>query len=433
MVKILYTKSKKFEIEFQKLIKKREKDDFEIDKVVEQIIKDVKNKSDNALIQLTEKFDGFNVKNIDELVVKNKEIQNSYNLLNKQTKKSLKNAITRVANYHKKQKPSNNMYKDKEGVLLGGVWNPIESVGLYVPGGTAAYPSSLIMNAVPAKVAGVERIAVAVPATRGEVNPLVLASCKMLKIDEIYKIGGAQAISALALGTKKIPKVDKIFGPGNAYVASAKKKFFGTVGIDMIAGPSEILVMADSKNDPEHIAIDLLSQAEHDNLAQSILVTDSEEFAKKVIRSVNIFLAKIKRKEIAKRSWNDYGAVIICESLKKSVNLVNKIAPEHLEIATDNPRRFLKKIKNAGAIFLGRYTPEAIGDYVAGPNHVLPTDRTARFTSGLNLLDYYKRSSVVCCNKKNLKTIGKDAIILAYEEGLQAHALSIECRLNKIY
>jgi len=433
MVKVLNTRSDKFENEFQKLISKREKDDLKIDQVVEQIIKDVKKNADKALVRLTKKFDGFNIKNADELIIKDEELEEAFNSLNKQTKRSLRNAISRVTSYHQKQKPSNTIYKDKEGVLLGGIWNPIESVGLYVPGGTAAYPSSLIMNAVPAKVASVRRIAVTVPATKGKVNSLVLACCKMLRIDEIYKFFGAQAISALALGTKLIPKVDKIFGPGNAYVASAKKKFFGTVGIDMIAGPSEILVIADSKNNPEHIAIDLLSQAEHDSLAQSILITDSEEFAKKVINSVNKFLEKIQRKEIAQESWNNYGAIIICRSLKNSVELVNRIAPEHLEIALDSPRKYLKKIKNAGAIFLGRYTPEAIGDYVAGPNHVLPTDRTARFTSGLNLLDYYKRSSVVSCNKKNLRKIGKDAIILAYEEGLQAHALSIECRLNKIY
>ena len=323
------------------------------------------------------------------------------------------------------------MYKDKEGVVLGGIWNPIESVGLYVPGGKAAYPSSLIMNAVPAIVAGVERIVVTVPAVNGETNPLVLACCKLLGIKEVYKIGGAQAISALALGTKTIKKVDKIFGPGNAYVASAKKQFFGTVGIDMIAGPSEVLVVADSKNNPDHIAIDLLAQAEHDELAQSILITDDKNFSDKVIKSIDNFLKNLERRKIARSSWNNFGAVIICDDLNKSVELINKIAPEHLEIAVEKPKKYLKKIRNAGAIFLGRFTPEAVGDYIAGPNHVLPTDRTARFSSGLNLLDYLKRSSVVECNKRNLSRIGKDAINLAYEEGLQAHALSIECRIIK--
>ena len=329
----------------------------------------------------------------------------------------------------KNRSQKNNIYKDKQGILLGGIWNPIDSVCLYVPGGKAAYPSSLIMNAVPAIVAGVERIVMTVPAINGMINNLVLACAKLLDIKEIYKIGGAQAIAAVAYGTKRISKVDKIVGPGNAFVATAKK-VFGNVGIDMIAGPSEILVIADNKNNPNHIAIDLLSQAEHDELAQSILITDDHEFALKVKKSVNSFLKKIDRKEIAKKSWEKYGAIIVCENLKNCINYSNKIAPEHLEIAVENAKNFLKFIKNAGAVFLGRYTPEAIGDYIAGPNHVLPTDRTARFSSGLNVLDFLKRTSVVSCDKKNINLIGKDAVILANEEGLQAHALSIECRLS---
>ena len=324
----------------------------------------------------------------------------------------------------------NDLYRDNLDVLLGGIWNPINSVGLYVPGGAASYPSSLIMNAIPAIVAGVERIVITVPAMNGRINPLVLACAKILGIKEIFKIGGAQAIAALAYGTKTIKSVDKIVGPGNAYVASAKKKVFGKVGIDMIAGPSEILVLADKKNNPDHIAIDLLSQAEHDELAQSILITDNEKFAKDTILSVDKFLKVLDRKKIARKSWDNYGAVIITKDLKNVSELINEIAPEHLELAIDNADKMLKKIKNAGAVFLGRNTPEAIGDYIAGPNHVLPTDRTAKFSSGLNVLDFYKRTSVVSCNKKNIKTIGKDAIVLAYEEGLQAHALSIECRIK---
>ena len=431
MVKILKTTDKSFERGFENLLQKRNQDDQKIDKKVAKIINDVKLRSDKALIDLTKKYDQLDAKEINDLVVSKKEIDSSVMVIKEKTKKSLKRAIKRVRSYHQKQMPSNTMYKDKEGIILGGLWNPIQSVGLYVPGGTAGYPSSLIMNAVPAIVAGVERIVVTVPATYGQINSLVLACCKFLGISEIYKIGGAQAIAALALGTDRINKVDKIFGPGNAYVASAKKQFFGTVGIDMIAGPSEILVMADSKNNPDHIAIDLLSQAEHDKLAQAILVTDNDIFADNVMRSIDKYLNVLERKKIAKSSWNNFGAVIICENLLKSVDLVNKLAPEHLEIAVDNPDKFLKKVKNAGAIFLGRYTPEAIGDYVAGPNHVLPTDRTARFSSGLNLLDYFKRTSVVECNKNNIKKRGRDAVNLAYEEGLQAHALSIECRLNK--
>ena len=431
MVKILNTRQSDFKIKFDSLLKKREKDDESIDKIVSKIIHDVRKNSDNALLRLTNKLDKSNFKKIQDLTVKNSEFEKCFQDLSPGIKKSLNIAIKRIKSYHKKQMPKNNMYRDNEGVTLGGIWNPIESVGLYVPGGKAAYPSSLIMNAVPAIVAGVKRIVVTVPARNGETNPLVLACCKILGIKEVYKIGGAQAISALAMGTKSIRKVDKIFGPGNAYVASAKKQFFGTVGIDMIAGPSEVLIVADSRNNPDHIAIDLLAQAEHDELAQSILITDDKNFSDKVIKSINNFLKNLERREIARSSWNNFGAVIICDDLNKSVELINKIAPEHLEIAVEKPKKFLKKIRNAGAIFLGRFTPEAVGDYIAGPNHVLPTDRTARFSSGLNLLDYFKRSSVVECNKKNLRKIGKDAINLAYEEGLQAHALSIECRITK--
>ena len=431
MVKILNTKQSDFKIKFDDLLMKRDKDDEKIDKIVSKIICDVRKNSDNALLRLTNKLDKSNFKKIKDLIVKDSEFEKCFQDLSSSTKFSLNKAISRIKAYHKKQMPKNIMYKDKEGVVLGGIWNPMESVGLYVPGGKAAYPSSLIMNSVPAIVAGVERIVVTVPAVNGETNSLVLACCKLLGIKEVYKIGGAQAISALALGTKTIQKVDKIFGPGNAYVASAKKQFFGTVGIDMIAGPSEVLVVADSKNNPDHIAIDLLAQAEHDELAQSILITDDKNFSDKVIKSINNFLNNLERREIARSSWNNFGAVIVCADLNKSVELINKIAPEHLEIAVEKPKKYLKKIRNAGAIFLGRFTPEAVGDYIAGPNHVLPTDRTARFSSGLNLLDYLKRSSVVECNKRNLSRIGKDAINLAYEEGLQAHALSIECRIIK--
>ncbi len=431
MVKILNTEQSDFKIKFDNLLKKRDKDDEKIDKIVSKIICDVRKNSDDALLRLTNKLDKSNFKKIKDLIVKDSEFEKCFQDLSSSTKFSLNKAISRIKAYHKKQMPKNIMYKDKEGVVLGGIWNPMESVGLYVPGGKAAYPSSLIMNAVPAIVAGVGRIVVTVPAVNGETNPLVLACCKLLGIKEVYKIGGAQAISALALGTKTIKKVDKIFGPGNAYVASAKKQFFGTVGIDMIAGPSEVLVVADSKNNPDHIAIDLLAQAEHDELAQSILITDDKNFSDKVIKSIDNFLKNLERRKIARSSWNNFGAVIICDDLNKSVELINKIAPEHLEIAVEKPKKYLKKIRNAGAIFLGRFTPEAVGDYIAGPNHVLPTDRTARFSSGLNLLDYLKRSSVVECNKRNLSRIGKDAINLAYEEGLQAHALSIECRIIK--
>ncbi len=430
MVKILYENNKNFPKNFRKILIKREMIDSSVDQVVENIIKQIKDYSDSALLALTKKYDNFRASDINQLLVQNGEIEKSKKIIDPKVLSSLKSAIKRIKDYHKRQIPKNDLFRDKHGVLLGGLWNPIESVGLYVPGGTAAYPSSLIMNAVPAIVAGVKRIVIMVPAINGILNPVILACASLLGIKEIYKIGGAQAVAALAIGTKKIKKVDKIVGPGNAYVATAKKKLFGIVGIDMIAGPSEILIIADKKNNPEHIAIDLLSQAEHDKLAQSILITDDENFAKKVIDNIQILLKTLDRKEIATESWNNYGVVIISKSIKSSITLANEIAPEHLELAIDNSKRYLDKIKNAGAVFLGKYTPEAIGDYVAGPNHVLPTDRTAKFSSGLNVLDFFKRTSIVSCNSENLKKIGKDAIILANQEGLQAHALSIECRIK---
>ena len=430
MVKILRENNQNFQENFKKILFKREMIDSSVDQVVENIIKKIKNDSDSGLLKLTQKYDNFKVSDVNQLFVRSEEIEKSKKMVDPKVLSSLKSAIKRIKDYHKRQIPKNDIFRDKHGILLGGLWNPIESVGLYVPGGTAAYPSSLIMNAVPAIVAGVRRIVITVPAINGILNPVILACASLLGIKEIYKIGGAQAVAALAIGTKKIKKVDKIVGPGNAYVATAKKKLFGIVGIDMIAGPSEILIIADKNNNPEHIAIDLLSQAEHDKLAQSILITDNENFANEVIDEIKILLKKLDRKEIASESWNNYGVVIISKSIQSSISLANEIAPEHLELAIDNSTKYLDRIKNAGAVFLGKYTPEAIGDYVAGPNHVLPTDRTAKFSSGLNVLDFFKRTSIVSCNSENLKKIGKDAIILANQEGLQAHALSIECRIK---
>ena len=430
MVKILRENNQNFQENFKKILFKREMIDSSVDQVVENIIKKIKDDSDSGLLKLTQKYDNFKVSDVNQLFVRSEEIEKSKKMVDPKVLSSLKSAIKRIKDYHKRQIPKNDIFRDKHGILLGGLWNPIESVGLYVPGGTAAYPSSLIMNAVPAIVAGVRRIVITVPAINGILNPVILACASLLGIKEIYKIGGAQAVAALAIGTKKIKKVDKIVGPGNAYVATAKKKLFGIVGIDMIAGPSEILIIADKNNNPEHIAIDLLSQAEHDKLAQSILITDDENFANEVMDEIKILLKKLDRKEIASESWNNYGVVIISKSIQSSIPLANEIAPEHLELAIDNSTKYLDKIKNAGAVFLGKYTPEAIGDYVAGPNHVLPTDRTAKFSSGLNVLDFFKRTSIVSCNSENLKKIGKDAIILANQEGLQAHALSIECRIK---
>ena len=431
MNKILETKSKNFDFELQKVLKKRKFDNTAIEKVVQKILHDVKINSDKAVIRLTKEFDNFNVNSFGQLKVTSEEMNRALKITNKKLINAIRKAYERIKNYHKRQFPKDDFYKDKQGVLLGSKWNPINSVGLYVPGGTASYPSSVLMNAIPAIVAGVKRIVMVVPTQKGKMNTSILAAAKVLGINEIYKIGGAQAIGALAFGTKSIKKVDKIFGPGNAYVALAKKNVFGTVGIDMIAGPSEILVVADERNNPKHIAIDLLSQAEHDKLAQSILITPSKTFAEKVNTEINIELKKLSRVEIAKKSWNDFGKIIVVENIEECIHLINLIAPEHLELTITNANEMLKKINNAGAIFLGKHTPEAIGDYIAGPNHVLPTDRTSKFSSGLNVLDFMKRTSVVRCDLKSLKKIGPDAIVLAEEEGLGAHALSISTRIQK--
>tara|TARA_B100000989_G_scaffold269414_1_gene224794 strand:- start:955 stop:2253 length:1299 start_codon:yes stop_codon:yes gene_type:complete len=431
MRKILETKSKNFDSEFQKVLKKRKSSNIEIEKVVQKILKDVKKNSDKAVIKYTKSLDNFNIDSFNQLKVTNIEINKAFRITSNQLINAIKVAYQRIKNYHKRQLPKDDFYKDKQGVFLGSKWNPISSVGLYVPGGTASYPSSVLMNAIPAIVAGVKRIVMVVPTQRGKINPSILAVAKVLGINEIYKIGGAQAIGALAYGTESLEKVDKICGPGNAYVASAKKNVFGMVGIDMIAGPSEILVVADERNNAKHIAIDLLSQAEHDELAQSILITTSRIFAEKVNNEINVELKKLSRVEIAKKSWNDFGRIIVAKNINECIHLINLIAPEHLELTMKNANVMLKKINNAGAIFLGKHTPEAIGDYIAGPNHVLPTDRTSKFSSGLNVLDFMKRTSVVRCDLKSLKKIGPDAIILAEEEGLGAHALSISTRIQK--
>ena len=431
MNKIIRETDSCFREDFSNLLKKRKFDSNKLDSKVKAIIKKVTEESDDALISYTKRFDKFEVKNFKQLIVSKKEIDYAYAKTNLKTIKAIKHAYQRIKNYHKRQVPKDEYYKDKDGVFLGSQWKPIDSVGLYVPGGTASYPSSVLMNAIPAMVSGVKRIVMVVPAPNGKINPTILAVAKILKISEIYKIGGAQAIAALAYGTKSIRPVDKICGPGNAYVASAKKQVFGVVGIDMIAGPSEILVVADKNNNPRHIAIDLLSQAEHDELAQSILITDNEFFACKVSEQLENEIEKLKRVKIAKKSWFNFGAIIVVKKINNSIHLINDIAPEHLELTIANAEKFIKKIINAGAIFIGKYTPEAIGDYIAGPNHVLPTDRTAKFSSGLNVLDFVKRTSLVKFDIRSLKKIGPDAIILAQEEGLGAHALSISSRINE--
>ncbi|MCF6196984.1 MAG: histidinol dehydrogenase, partial [Emcibacter sp.] len=339
-------------------------------------------------------------------------------------------AAQRIENFHRRHLPEDDSYTDESGITLGARWTAVSAAGIYVPGGKAVYPSSVLMNAIPAKCAGVERIVMVVPAPDGFLNPLVLAAAELAGITEIYKIGGAQAVGALAYGTETIAPVDVITGPGNAYVAAAKREVFGTVGIDMIAGPSEILVLADGKNNPRWIAMDLLSQAEHDEVAQAILITDDADFAKETISAVEDHLKYLPRENIARTSWNNHGAAILVENLEQAIPLINKLAPEHLELAIDNPRDFVERIRNAGAIFLGRYTPEAIGDYMAGPNHVLPTARSARFSSGLSVLNFMKRNTLIECPRTGLEQIGPAAIALAQEEGLQAHARSIGIRLK---
>lgn len=430
MLKIIDKNDVNFDDEFSKVLKNRDSSNEKVDKISKEIIEKVKKGSDKALINFTKKFDNFKIPSFDSLIVKTQEIEEAFKITDKNVLKAIKHAIKRIKDYHTKQLPKNNLYTDDDGVSLGVQWQPINSVGCYVPGGKASYPSSVLMNVIPAQVAGVKRVVMVVPCPYGKMNPTILAVAKLLNINEIYKVGGAQAIAALAYGTKCIKKVDKICGPGNAFVASAKKQVFGVVGVDMVAGPSEILVVADKFNNAKHIAVDLLSQAEHDERAQSILITDDMNFANNVNKSIIEELKKLDRQKIAKASCKNFGAIILVKNIRDSIQLINEIAPEHLELSFKNCEKLLKKIINAGAIFIGKYTPEAIGDYIAGPNHVLPTNKTAKFSSGLNVLDFMKRTSLVKCSLKSLKRIGPDAINLAEEEGLGAHALSIKTRIE---
>jgi histidinol dehydrogenase len=403
--------------------------DADVDDAVAAIIADVRKRGDQAVIDYTTRFDRLDL-TPQTMRISSAEISAAGKSCAKPALDALRLAHERIVAYHEKQRPTDLDYRDAAGVRLGSRWRPIASVGLYVPGGTASYPSSVLMNAVPAKVAGVPRIVMTVPAPGGALNPLVLAAAEIAGISEIYRIGGAQAIAALAYGTATIAPVDKIMGPGNAYVAAAKRRVFGTVGIDMIAGPSEILVVADRNNDPDWIAADLLSQAEHDAAAQSILITDDKAFADQVRAAIELQLARLSRSAIARESWAKHGAIIVVRDLDAAVPLIDRIAAEHVELAVDQPDQLAARIANAGAIFLGRHTPEAVGDYVAGPNHVLPTARSARFSSGLGVLDFMKRTSLLGCDAASLRAIGPAAITLAEAEGLDAHARSIAIRLN---
>ena len=397
--------------------------------VVSDIIDDVRRNGDAALIALTKKFDSIDLAE-KGFRVSLEEIQDATSNISKEELTALKLAAQRIESFHAKQKPKDLSYIDEQGVGLGLRWRALDSVGLYVPGGTASYPSSVLMNAIPAKVAGVKRCVITVPSLNGMINPMVLAAADIAGSTEVYRIGGAQAIAALAYGTESIVPVDKIVGPGNAYVATAKKMVYGKVGIDSIAGPSEVVIVADQKNNPEWIAYDLLAQAEHDRAAQSILITDDNSFADLVVSAIDDLLKSLPRSEIAEKSWNDHGAIIVLNSLDEAPSLIDMLAPEHLQFATDNPDKLSNKVSHAGAIFLGRYTPEAIGDYVAGPNHVLPTNKTARFSSGLSVFDFLKRTTIVDCNSDSLRAIAPSAITLANAEGLDAHAGSIAVRVK---
>ena len=425
----LTTSETGFEDRFAAFLATKREVSEDVDNAVRAIVKRVRAEGDAALVDYTRQFDRADLEKLG-IAVSRADIDAAHRAADPATVEALKFARDRIAAHHKRQKPADDRYTDPIGVELGARWTAIESVGLYVPGGTASYPSSVLMNAVPAKVAGVERIVIVVPAPDGVINPLVLVAADLAGVSEIYRVGGAQAVAALAYGTETIRSVAKIVGPGNAYVAAAKRQVFGTVGIDMIAGPSEVLVVADAANDPDWVAADLLAQAEHDTAAQSILITDDAAFGKAVEAAVERQLKQLPRAGTAAASWRDFGAVIVVENFDAAIPLIDRIAAEHLELAVEEAEALLPKIRNAGAIFIGRHTPEVIGDYVGGSNHVLPTARSARFSSGLSVLDFVKRTSLLKLGPEQLRALAPAAIALAEAEGLQAHGRSVAIRLN---
>jgi len=425
----LATREPGFETAFRRLLEAKRESAADVDVVVAAIVEDVARRGDAALIDYTNRFDRVDLP-VSGLRVPRREIAERAAMAPPETVAALRFAAERIESFHRRQLPPAIDYVDTLGVRLANRWRPIAAAGLYVPGGTAAYPSSVLMNAIPAKVAGVERLVMTVPAPAGVLSPLVLAAAQLVGVDEVYRVGGAQAIAALAFGTATIAPVDKIIGPGNAYVAAAKRRVFGRVGIDMIAGPSEILVVADRRNDPQWIAADLMSQAEHDSASQAILVTNDPAFAAAVEAAVECHLARLSRAQIARASWQAHGAILLVADWKEAAALIDRIAPEHLELALEEADALAERVSHAGAIFLGRHTPEAIGDYIAGPNHVLPTARTARFASGLGVLDFLKRTSLVRCDAASLAALAPPAIRLAEAEGLEAHALSLSIRLS---
>ncbi|AXC50661.1 histidinol dehydrogenase [Paracoccus suum] len=428
MPHLLDTAAAGFDQQFRSLLSAKREDAEDVGAAVDNIIADVRDRGDAALIELTARYDGLDV-TPQTLRIPPEEIAAAAATVSADDRAALTLAASRVRAYHARQMPRDESFTDPEGATLGWRWTPVDAAGLYVPGGQASYPSSVLMNAVPARVAGVGRLVVCVPAPGGQLNPLVLAACQIAGVDEVYRIGGAQAIAALAYGTATVPAVDKITGPGNAYVAAAKARVFGRVGIDMIAGPSEVVIIADGTANPEWLALDLLAQAEHDADAQSILLTPDAEFARSVAAEVDRLLPGLPRAAIAGASWRDHGAIVVTRDLAEAAELSNRLAPEHLEICTDDPDAVAARIRHAGAIFLGGWTPEAAGDYVSGPNHVLPTARSARFSSGLSVMDFLKRTTISRLTPAALAAIGPAAVRLAEAEGLGAHARSVAARI----
>ena len=431
MISLLSSNSEDFDAQLSSLITWESNSNEEINNTVRKIIKEVKDKGDSSVLRFTSEFDSLNATSVSELIISKQSLKKSFDNLSQKQKDALSIAAQRIESYHQKQKQESWNYSEDDGTVLGQKVSPLDRVGLYVPGGKAAYPSSVLMNSIPAKVAGVNELIMVVPTPNGVSNELVLAAAHIADVDMVITIGGAQAIAALAYGTETIPKVDKIVGPGNIYVATAKKQVFGQVGIDMIAGPSEILIICDGTTEPDWIAMDLFSQAEHDEEAQSILLCPDKDFIEKVRNSIQRLLPSMDREPIIRTALKNRGALILTKDINEAIKISNKIAPEHLELSVKNPESILDEIKNAGAIFMGKYSSEALGDYCAGPNHVLPTSSTARFSSPLGVYDFQKRSSIIMASKEGAINLGETAATLAYGEGLQAHAMSALYRTDK--
>ncbi len=419
-----------FEPQFRRIVNARRESESDVASQVRDILHEVKARGDAALRDYSQRFDGHTLSQDSDWVIPAERCKEAYDGIEPDLRDALELAAERITAYHRDQLPANRDFTDDAGIRQGAVWRPVDAAGLYVPGGRAAYPSSVLMNAIPARVAGVERMVLVTPTPKGQSNPVVLAAAHIAGVDEIWRIGGAHAIAALAYGTERIKPVDVITGPGNAYVAEAKRQLYGVVGIDMVAGPSEILVIADKDNDPAWIAADLLSQAEHDPTSQAILITDDATFAALVEDAIDLEFATLATRKTAEASWKEHGVVIILDDLADAADLANRLASEHVELAVSNPNALMRNIRHAGSIFLGRMTPEAIGDYVAGPNHVLPTGRRARFASGLSVLDFMKRTSFIELDAAGMAAIGPAAARLAHAEGLPAHARSVEVRMK---